>query len=184
MKLKKDFNFVKAERQLQLMKARISKLNVQTMMWLMNKFARQSIKGLYVEMTGLNEVKRLFNEDSNRLVFMPVLKSSIDYWVLLYILSSQNLELPFTFGSASEQPGTERYLKILQRSGLVFQKREQEYGLQHEYCNVQLIKETLQNNKSIQIFFNSQKLKQNTVTVPSKSEVSVQYLLGTYRQLN
>lgn len=93
---------MRAERQLKLMKAKFNTLNVQTMMWLMNKFARRSIKSLYLEMNGLNRVQRLLNDSANRLVFMPVFKSSVDYWILVYITLQQNLELPFTFGSVSE----------------------------------------------------------------------------------
>ena len=72
------------------------------MMWAMNKFARSSIKALYVEDNGLMAVRDILKNSSNRVVFMPVFKSALDYWVLQYVALTNGLDLPFTFGSASE----------------------------------------------------------------------------------
>jgi hypothetical protein len=57
MALKTEFNRKEAESQLNKMQAQIQKIPVQTMAWLMNKFARQCIRGLFVETSGLKEVE-------------------------------------------------------------------------------------------------------------------------------
>ena len=114
---------------------------------------------------------------------MPVFKSVLDYWVLMYVFASQKLSLPFTFVNTEELPAHQIVRDLFRKSGLVFQERQQEKGLQHEFINIQLLKETLNANNSIQIYLNAHKLRQNRIAVATKPEASVVYLLEAYRQL-
>ena len=91
------------------------------MMWLMNKFARNCMKSLFVEESGLSNVKKLLGGGtSHKVVFMPLLKSNLDYWVLTYVLLKNNLDLPFTFVANSEQPKGTQLQDMFRNSGFVF----------------------------------------------------------------
>jgi hypothetical protein len=53
-------------------------------------------------------------------VYVPVFKSVIDYWVHIYVFVTQNLDLPFTFGYTEETRKTQIVEDLYGNAGFIF----------------------------------------------------------------
>jgi glycerol-3-phosphate O-acyltransferase len=176
-----------AEEQLQRLRAAITRKGMAILMWMANKVFRNGVHGVFLEETGLQRVKDLVSDSNvssskNRVVFMPIFKSVVDIWVLYYIFMTQRMEIPFTFGNEEEIPKLSVVEEMSKITGYVFMNKDKQ-GLQNDYVNIQLLKETIAANVTVQMQLNAIRLKQNKVSLPSKPEVSITYLLQAYRLL-
>lgn len=174
-----------AEEQLQRLRAAITRKGMAILMWMANKVFRNGVHGIFLEQTGLQRVKDLISDSSvssskNKVVFMPIFKSVVDIWVLYYIYMTQRMEIPFTFGNEEEIPKLSVVEEMSKITGYVFMNKEIQ-RLQNDYINIQLLKETICANVTVQMQLNAIRLKQNKVSLPSKPELSITYLLQAYR---
>lgn len=71
---------------MQRLRTKITRPGVASMMWISNKIFRHGIHGLFLEEKGLKRVQDLLsNENNNRVIFVPIFKSIVDFWVHIYI---------------------------------------------------------------------------------------------------
>lgn len=56
----------------------------------------------------------------NRVIYMPIFKSLVDVWVLLFIHMKYGIEIPFTFGNDEEIPTPRIVEDISKLQGFVF----------------------------------------------------------------
>jgi hypothetical protein len=148
-----NFDLEQAEAQLNRLRAAITRKGFSLLMWMSNKLFRSCMHGVFVEAFGLKRVKDLLSasKDSitkNRIVYMPIFKSLVDVWVLYYVYMTQKMGIPFTFGNDEEIPRSLFVEEISKMSGYVFMNKAR-VGLQNDYINIQLLKETIADNPSI-----------------------------------
>lgn len=94
------------------------------------------------------------------------------------------MEVPFVFANSDEIPNNKFLVDYSRKAGIVYQNRTRGLGFQYDFINIQLIKETISDNKAISMHLNSSKLHQNKVSLASQPEVSIKYLLEAYKQLD
>ena len=128
-----------------------------------------------------------------RIIYMPIYKSYTDMFLLTFIQFHQNLELGFTFGNYEDTPQWDYINRFIKRLGLIQIKRDprnsvssnnNQYTPQEQdvidYVNQSLFQEVLQNNQSLTIFQNDERIRSGKFNLPLYAETSVQLLLKTY----
>ena len=83
---------------------------------------RSAIKGLNVDMNGLEKVKANISR-GYKVIFMPLYKSFMDYFILTYVHSMQGIESGFTFGSFEDTPKIMLLDHLLKTTGYIKSRR-------------------------------------------------------------
>lgn len=112
------------------------------MLWSFNKIFRSLSQGLFVEQSGIKNIKDLMNQNE-RVVLMPQYKSFADFFILAYALAVHNIELPFTIGNMEDTPHIGLIDKLLKGTGYVFARRSRDQSMQESYLTQALIREIL-----------------------------------------
>jgi len=68
-----------------------------------HKTLRDLFDGVFINDSGIGKVKQLL-ETKVRVVLMPVYKSYLDFFILIYSLIVNQVELPFTIGNQEDIP--------------------------------------------------------------------------------
>jgi len=95
------------------------------MLWSLNKIFRNLSSGLFVEQSGIANIKKLMNQNE-RVILMPQYKSFADFFILAYTLAVHNIELPFTVGNKEDTPRIPLIDKLLKGSGYIFARRSRD----------------------------------------------------------
>ena len=66
------------------MRSSVTHAGMLTMIWIFNKHMRDKIQGLYVDMQSLKTVKKHI-EKGYKIILMPLYKTFIDFFVLVYV---------------------------------------------------------------------------------------------------
>lgn len=117
---------------------------------------------------------------------MPIYKSYTDMFLLTFIQFHQNLELGFTFGNYEDTPQWDYINRFIKRLGLIQIKRDprnsvssnnNQYTPQEQdvidYVNQSLFQEVLQNNQSLTIFQNDERIRSGKFNLPLYAETSI-----------
>ena len=75
----------------------------KTLLWYFNKTVRWGVRGLFVDVVGIEKVKSLISSD-NRVVLMPLYKSFGDFFINQYVSNKFGIETGFTFGNFEDTP--------------------------------------------------------------------------------
>ena len=94
------------------------------LIYLFNKHMRDKIQGLYVDMQGLNQVKKHI-EKGQKVIFLPLYKTFIDFFVMVYVNQTQGIPSGFTFGNHDDIPKILIMKEILHRTGYISSRRKQ-----------------------------------------------------------
>lgn len=108
------------------MHAYTSDAGTKALLWYFNKTMRLGVRGLHVDMKGVELVKSL-SGGNNRVVLMPLYKSFGDFFVNQYVNRKFGIESGFTFGNFEDTP---RFRGIkngwLNKSGYIFARRNED----------------------------------------------------------
>ena len=134
----------------------ISKASVATLLWIFNKTMRTAVRGLNVDMAGIERVKDLIKGSSNRIVFVPLFKSYGDFLVLQYVNYTFGIDSGFTYGNLEDTPrlggikardGRALINGWVEGAGCIYSRRNEGQSLQSNYVNSALLKEIIEHNQ-------------------------------------
>ena len=97
------FDVQAAKNQLEEMHAQISKASTSTLLWYFNKTMRSAVRGLFVDMNGIERVKNLI-KGNKTVIFVPLYKSYGDFFVMQFVNYTFGIEPGFTFGNLEDTP--------------------------------------------------------------------------------
>lgn len=164
--------------------------------YLLSKIMHHLIEGLHVDRQGLQQIKRLTQDNRKmRIVFLPIYKSYSDPLILHYINYYHDLELGFTFGNYEDSPKIGFVERLLKRIGAILIRRDpmnsvsnvQSYSQQDadvmNYVNQSLFQEVLEHNVITTLFQNDERLRSGKYNLPLSPENSVRMLLKSIKNL-
>ena len=132
-------------------------------MWYFNKTMRYALQGLYVDMNGVEMVKKLL-ADNQRVVLLPLFKSFADFFGLNYINQRMGLGQGFTLGNFDDTPRIKLCDNWLSDCGYMFSRREQNQSLQSNYVNSSLLREIIEHNQLTTVFQNANRFRSGKYT--------------------
>jgi hypothetical protein len=93
-----QFNFKQIKKELFLYRTTLEKKTSQALFYFMNKTVTRLLDGLYIDLDGLQNIKKLTERDrKTRIVLMPMWKSYSDLFALHYANYISDIEFGFSF---------------------------------------------------------------------------------------
>jgi glycerol-3-phosphate O-acyltransferase len=86
------------------------------------KILRNTLEGLWVNQTGIENLKKLI-KDGEHVILIPTYKSFTDLFILQYTFLHHQIQLPFTLGNFEDTPRVYLIDKILKKMGYILIKR-------------------------------------------------------------
>jgi len=117
-----------AQAQLQQMNCSIDKRFVAPVVWSFTKILRELTQGLFVEQSGIKQVKQLIGMNE-RVVLIPHYKSFADFFILQHTLAHFNIEPPFCVGNMEDTPHIHFVNALLKGSGYILARRSRDQSL-------------------------------------------------------
>ena len=117
-----------AEMQLQEMHTTIDVKTFRACMGWLNRVFRQVYEGVYVDHPGVKRVKNLLAA-GKKVVLLPAYKSYSDYFLLLYVLYINEIQIPFSIGNFEDNPEQNFWNKVLARIGYILARRSRDQSL-------------------------------------------------------
>lgn len=114
-------------------------------LWYFNKAMTKAIRGLFVDTASVKMVKELISTNQ-KVIFVPLYKSFTDFFVQLFVMQSQKIEIGFTFGNFEDTPRIEFYDRLIRSCGYITSRRKVGQSLQSNYINGAVLKEIISNN--------------------------------------
>jgi len=139
------FDVAAARIQLAEMKTSMTPTYMRLFYWYFNKNFRRNIQGLMVDTESVKMVKDLIAKN-NKVVFLPLYKSYLDFFVQMYVMATQKIKLGYTFGNYEDTPRITVIDKWLKSCGYIFSRRKPGQSLQSNYINSEMLKEVITNN--------------------------------------
>ena len=96
-------------------------------------------------MQGLNQVKKHI-EKGQKVIFLPLYKTFIDFFVMVYVNQTQGIPNGFTFGNHDDIPKILIMKEILRRTGYISSRRKQGQSVQSSFVNSTLMQEVIAHN--------------------------------------
>lgn len=90
---------------------------------LIAKIGDHIAEGLFVDIAGMKKVKELTSVRKNRVIFMPIFKSFMDFIVLHYCNYFYDLPFGFTLGNKDDHHNVHAIDYLLKRTGLLLLNR-------------------------------------------------------------
>jgi len=177
------FDLLTAQAQLQEMKSEITPLGARALLYLFNKNMRRSIQGLHVDMTGINVIREKLKA-GYKIIFMPLYKTFLDFFILSYVNLTFGIPMGFTFGNFEDTPRIVLFDRILKTTGYVLSRRKQGQSVQSHYINRELLRETIARNQVTTIFQNAERFRADRLNRQSNSDVTIRWLIDVYCALN
>ena len=114
-------------------------------MYLFNKNMRRSIQGLHVDMRGVKMIKTVI-QAGYKVVFMPLYKTFLDFFIMLYVNQTQGIPNGFCFGNFEDTPRIRFFDAVLKNTGYILSRRKQGQSMQSHYINSSLLHEVISRN--------------------------------------
>jgi len=94
-------------------------------MVIMNRIARTTSKGMFVQQSGINKIKE-YVKRNERVVLIPYFRTYTDFFALLYALWSHQIPIPFTFGNLEDTPRSKIFDTMSTSIGYIRARRSRE----------------------------------------------------------
>jgi len=161
------------------MRATIERKFVAPFLWTAGKIFRSVSSGLFVEQSGIKEIKSLMNQNE-RVVLVPQYKSFADFFILMYTLAYHGIEMPFCIGNMEDTPHIRLIDTLLKGSGYIMARRSRDQSIQESYLTQALVREILNTDKLLVMFQNDERMKSGRFTQPTVGDISVEWLMQAY----
>ena len=92
-------------------------------MYAFNKNMRRAMQGLYVDTKGIEMVKSKIQK-GYKVIFMPLYKTLIDFFMLTYVHQMQGIPQGFTLGNHEDTPRIVFFDGILRSVGYLTSRRK------------------------------------------------------------
>ena len=133
------------------MSSKISLNAMRVFFWYFNKTMRKNIQGLYVDDRSVKMVKDLISQN-HKVILMPLYRTYIDFFVQMFVMSTQRIQLGFTFGNFEDTPRIRLIDAWLKNCGYILSRRKQGQSLQSSFINSQMLKEIIAHNQVTTIY--------------------------------
>ena len=114
-----------AERQLHEMHSVLELKTFRACMGWLNRVYRQVYEGVFVDHPGVKRVKELLAA-GKKVVLLPAYKSYSDFFLLLYVLYINEIQIPYTIGHFEDNPEQTFWNKVLVRLGYIMARRSRD----------------------------------------------------------
>jgi len=173
------FNRQAAIQQLEEMTSSILLNGFRLFFWYFNKNMRVNIQGLWVDTQSVKMVKELISQN-HKVVFIPLYKSYLDFFVQMFVTCSQKIKLGFTFGNYEDTPRISVIDKWLTSCGYIFSRRKLGQSLQSNYINSEILKNVILNNQVTTLYQNYERFRTGKLHRKLQADMSIRWLLETF----
>ena len=149
--------------------------SLQTL-WLASKIFRHLSEGLFVEQQGVDRIKSLLS-DNQKVVLVPQYKSFADFFILMYTLACNKIDLPFVVGNKEDTPRITYVDSLLRGCGYIRAKRSRDQSRQESYLTQALIREILAAENLLVVFQNEERMQNGRFNQPTVADLSLEWLI-------